>query len=307
MRVRRRVHYLADVLRLAIQRRLERGDVPASRVTEMLAHAWADLARVSRPLVTRGPVLCVGGATLGGSGRTPLAIACTRELERIGHRVALVGHAYRAKPPTKARRVDPDDDVAVVGDEAIECARAGLTVFVAREKQNAIDAAERVADVVVLDGPVQIAPKRATLALLATDATAPWGSGACPPLGDLRASRESLIAATDHVVALSSFESTLLDWPALRAMRLGLATAIARPERVTAFLESRMLQLARVVIASDHGALEIPRDPRIDLWLTTPKDAPRVCTDEPVAVIDYHLNLPPSVTDLLHSRFQRRI
>ncbi len=299
----RRVHYLAQVLRLAIQRRLERGEVPASRVTTSLSRAWAGLARAERPLRVRKPSLCIGGATLGGSGKTPLAIACAGELERMGHRVAVVGHAYRGKAPRDARAVSVDDDVDIVGDEAIECARAGLRVFVAREKQNAVDRAEREADVIVLDGPVQIAPTRATLALLAVDARAPWGSGACPPLGDLRASRDALLAATDRVVATSSFDSLLLEWDALRALRLGLATAIARPERALRFLESRMLEPRRIVVAADHARLEIPRDPQIDLWLTTAKDAPRVRTDEPVAVIDYHLNLPSSVRELLRSRF----
>jgi tetraacyldisaccharide 4'-kinase len=298
------------VLRLAIQRRLERGDVPSSFVTTALSHAWEDFARVARPLVARRPVLCVGGATLGGSGRTPLAIACAHELERFGHRVALVGHAYRAKPQrdTHTRRVREDDDVDIVGDEALECARAGLTVYVGRKKQNAIDTAERNADVIVLDGVTQLAPKRATLALLASNTRAPWGSGACPPLGDLRATREAILAATDQVVAIDHDDATslLLAWPALRTMRLGLATAVARHERILAFLESRMLEVARVVAASDHGALEIPRDARIDLWLTTPKDAPRIRTDEPVAVIDYHLNLPRTIRDLLRSRFPRR-
>lgn len=297
------------MLRLAIQRRLERGAVSTSRVTTTLmsvgARAWAELARLERPLTVRKPSLCIGGATLGGSGKTPLAIACARELERMGHRVAIVGHAYGAKAPRVARAVRADDDVAVVGDEAIECARVGLRVFVAREKQNAIDAAQNEADVIVLDGPVQIAPARATLALLAVDAHAPWGSGACPPLGDLRAPRAALASATDHIIATgtSSFESILLAWAALRTLRLGLATAIARPERVVRFLESRMLEPRRVVFGADHARLEIPRDRHIDLWLTTAKDAPRIRTSEPIAVIDYHLNLPPTVRDLLRSRF----
>jgi len=295
------------VLRLAIQRTLERGALPSSPVASALARAWGDLARPARPLVARGPVLCVGGATLGGSGRTPLAIACARELERAGHRVAIVGHAYRAKPPRCARRVHADDDVRVVGDEAIECAREGLAVFVARDKQLAIDQASLHADVVVLDGTAQLAPNRATLALLAVNASRPWGSGACPPLGDLRATRDALLAATDRVVEIGDASSLLLDWPELRTLRLGLATAIARPDRIAAFLASRTLEPRRVFVASDHGALEIPHDPAIDLWLTTAKDAPRIATHEPVAVIDYHLNLPSSVCDLLHARFPRRI
>ena len=40
----------------------------------------------------------VGGATLGGSGKTRIAIAIARALASRGERVVLVGHAYRARP-----------------------------------------------------------------------------------------------------------------------------------------------------------------------------------------------------------------
>ena len=53
-------------------------------------------------------IVSVGGATLGGSGKTPLAIACASALAASGARVALVGHAYRAAP-LHARTVSPGD------------------------------------------------------------------------------------------------------------------------------------------------------------------------------------------------------
>jgi len=294
-----------------MQRRLERVPSRPTAAEALLARAWGSFARVERPLTARAPALCVGGATLGGSGKTPLAIACARFLAEEGRRVALVSHAYRASPPRAPRVVAPDDDVAIVGDEALECARALgplAKVLVARRRQDALDEAAN-ADVVVLDGPLQLAPKRATLSLLALDPAEPWGSGECPPAGNLRAPRAALLAAADRVVA-SRGESRgawhggeLLTYERLATLRVGLVTGVARPHRVVDFLRARGVVPIASIAHADHARFEQPAA-EVDLWLTTAKDAARI--DGPAAVIDYHLDLPPSLRNELTSRFPFR-
>lgn len=164
------------------------------------------------------PVVAVGGATFGGSGKTPLAIACAAELARAGARVVLVGHAYRADPRTP-RVVRPDDALEHVGDEALLAARAldplGARVVVAPSRAHAIALGARVADVLVIDGVAQLAPSPAALALLALDAADPWGGRPrLPPLGRLRAPRSTLIAACDAVVPLGEdVEAVDPSWP----------------------------------------------------------------------------------------------
>ncbi|MFO0676631.1 MAG: tetraacyldisaccharide 4'-kinase [Polyangiaceae bacterium] len=73
-------------------------------------------------------------------------------------------------------------------------------MVVGPNRQDAVDAAARLGDVLVVDGPLQLAPRPADLALLVVDAEAPWGSGACPPRGDLRAPSDRLLAEADVVV-----------------------------------------------------------------------------------------------------------
>ncbi|HEY8089378.1 MAG TPA: tetraacyldisaccharide 4'-kinase, partial [Polyangiaceae bacterium] len=179
-------------MRALLARSLEEGRFrgPAARAMSV---AWERAAanRVVRPILLpeRVPVVCVGGATLGGSGKTPLAVACARELSRRGARTVLVGHAYRARPGC-ARRVCGDEPVGVVGDEAIVAARAleaeGVWVVVAPTRRQALELAARHADVVVLDGVLQTTPRRAWLSWLAVDAEHPWGNArSVPPVGDL--------------------------------------------------------------------------------------------------------------------------
>jgi tetraacyldisaccharide 4'-kinase len=262
-------------------------------------------------------VVTVGGATLGGSGKTPLAIACAAYLAGAGGRVALVGHAYRAAPG-RARVVRPDDAVEDVGDEALLAARAleaapgQACVVVAPSRGEAVALASRRADVLVLDGVLQIAPARASLALLAVDAEDPWGGAPrVPPAGYLRAPVGALLDASDRVVAVGdgagadarlvsrgawslelepdargpallwpSGGGALHTWEALARARVGLLCALARPERILRALARRGVTVREVVRARDHGPFG-DRDlvraraagAGLDLWLATPKCA----------------------------------
>ncbi len=298
-------------LRLRIARGLEAGawDGPG---TSALASVWGAVAAraIARPLVWREGVrvVAVGGATLGGSGKTPLAIACARaiaELPGNADRVALVGHAYGARPGA-ARVVRADDDVGSVGDEAIACARAlaGIArVIVGPSRQAAVTYAAARADVLVLDGVLQTAPRKVALSLLALDAASPWGAGEVVPRGDLRAPREALLSACDGAVLLRSEEGAggadagdtwsarvrsrgallsgdLLSWKVLSALRVGLFTAIARPRPPPrrAPAAGRAPSLRRPGSRSRLGRPAPSPEERIadrpvQLWLASPKCA----------------------------------
>lgn len=309
-------------------RALESGrwDGPLSRV---LASALAPLA--ARGLVRPAEVpadialVCVGGATLGGSGKTRVAIACARELTARGARVAFVGHAYHAAPPS-ARLVSPHDRIEDVGDEAIVSARtlgpSSVPVVVGPTRQAAITYAARLEprpDVLVLDGPLAVRGRReGSLSLLAVDANRPWGSGRLPPAGDLRATREVLLAHADHVVAVDA-TPTSVDWKdgagpagawgggtslpvaALRTARVGLFTAIARPDRLVRALAAVGVRPDAIVSVSDHrspGASELARmrGARVDAWIATPKCALHLegaSLGVPLGILDADVPLPP--------------
>ena len=306
---------------LAVSTFLEQARMPAptSRVGLALGAAWGRaLGRsVVRRLVLPGGarVVTVGGATLGGSGKTPLAIACAASIaaDAPGVRVALVGHAYRAAPG-RARAVSATDALSEVGDEALLAARhfAALAgdrprVVVGPDRQAALDLASRIADVVVIDGVTQTAPVRAALALLAVDLDEPWGlSARVPPWGDLRAPVGTLLDAVDRVVAVHSesrgafLGPELLAWSALASKRVGLVCALARPERVVRMLARHGILPEVVVRGPDHGPLR-PLRPwqgaghqEVDLWLATPKcalHAARIPLSAPLATLQHRVVL----------------
>lgn len=312
----------ATSARSVAARWLEAGAPPWARGwSDALARIHAPFAAraVARPLaIPRGAtIVTVGGATLGGSGKTRLALAVVRALARRGADVILVGHAYRAHP-SRARIVSVDDAIRDVGDEALMCARAlraSARVVVAPRRQQAIDLAASLARVIVIDGPLQLAPVAASLALLAVDAHAPWGSGALPPAGDLRAAREALLAHADVVVRVDATpRAVILDHAtvalgelaaATAGRRLGLFTAIARPQRLENALRAAGVDVPIVVHAPDHGPVRpssvtrafradpslagLLRTAPVDLWLATGKCALHLAPlvgDRSIALLD---------------------
>jgi len=309
--------------RLRVARGLEAGewDGFASRFLSM---GWSAVASrgLARPLVyAQGVrVVAVGGSTLGGSGKTPLAIACARELAKGGAgRVVYVAHGYRAKPGSP-RIVQVDDDLACV---------------VAGTRQAALDYASARADVIVVDGVLQTAPRRASLALLALDAFSPWGTGYAPPRGDLRAPASDLLAAVDRAVLLrdelstpavprlaggrgvdiaevvahgARFGDRRLAWPELAAMRVGLFVALARPSRIVASLARRAVAPAVVIESSDHAPVSSWSLSRrlasvpVDLWLATAKCATHLeGADIPHATLDHDVFLDESLVRALRA------
>lgn len=283
---------MLERLRARAGRSLESGATP-TLLRRAAASLWGAVASrgVRRPLVLPPGALTigVGSAVLGGAGKTPIAVALARELARSGARVALVSHAYRASP-RRAREVWPSDPPGEVGDDALASARLlaedGVPVFVAPARQAAVDRARAWgAEVLILDGLLQAAPERLTDSILVLDALSPWGSGQCPPLGDLRAPREALLASSDHVLlvrALATATAGTLspvasappgaievtsaihgakdasgrrwDLASLRQLRVGLLVAVARPDRILRALALCGVEPTAVIALADHAA-----------------------------------------------------
>jgi tetraacyldisaccharide 4'-kinase len=282
----------------------------------MLSGVWAGASAlgVARALEipTGADVITVGGATLGGSWKTPVALAVARAIS-ARRAVAFVGHAYRGDVGA-ARCVSATDDVRCVGDEALACARSfadaasgsmSVAVFVGRSRQAAVHLAASRAATLVIDGPLQLRPRRARLSLLAVDAADPWGSGWCPPRGNLRTRATSLLEACDAVVAVGADghgeDSALtglakpvyragigppyvvrqsqrlpLTASTFRGLRLGLWTSIARPQRLWRYFAARGLTPAVVLAGADHrppspAERAMARRAGVDVWLCTTK------------------------------------
>jgi tetraacyldisaccharide 4'-kinase len=318
--------------RAGLARRLESDRSPGVPA-RLLAAVWGTVSArgVARPLVLPRGVraIGVGGAFLGGSCKTPFAIALTQALAARGCDVALVGHAYRARPG-KARIVRPDDDVAEVGDDALFAARrlagSGIDVFVGPSRQAAATFAARRARCLVFDGLLQIRPERLTRSILLLDGSRSWQSAHCPPAGDLRAPPSALLGAADLALVVgdglanadvvtqldraSYANGTTVSLAELRGAALGLVVAIARPDRVALALARRGVHPVATWVFPDHhrpttselDAAVARTTHRIDAWLTTGKCAtklPSSLAGAPMLVLDHVVRLPERLVDAL--------
>jgi tetraacyldisaccharide 4'-kinase len=274
-------------------------------------------------------VIGIGGALLGGSGKTPVAIALARGLAAKCARVALIGHGYRAHPE-RPHIVHPSEPLIHAGDDALCAARLlapdGIAVIVGPTRQAAAEyAAAEGFTTLVLDGLLQATPRRLDAAILVLDAAAPWGSGACPPLGDLRAPREALLAAADHVAAIAVDGEVPGDPDAIpsAAIRVGsslngavdacgkriplsdlaqgqtgVLLAIARPERITSMLARYGIHPSAVIALADHTTpdaktRERASAARVDCWLTTARCATKLPAEiggRPVLWLDHAID-----------------
>ena len=246
--------------------------------------------------------VAIGGATLGGSYKTPLAIACAKALRESGASVVLVGHGYAATP-TCARRVTRMDPRNAVGDEALLAvsvlAPFDIPVVVAERRSSAIAYASTLGDVLVVDGTTHLRGGAKLLRVLSVAASEPFGSGRVFPLGNLRASKETLLGSADCLAPIAIDDSNddaehadaaalaHLQWPSSLAApqlkpdaRFGLFTAIARPDRVLRALRNRGVHPHVVLQAPNHRGETFVTEARrvaaahaLDAWVTTSKCA----------------------------------
>ena len=95
-------------------------DGPLPRLLSPASTLWTALGRARRrsavPYRSSLPVICVGNAVAGGSGKTPVALAIAAELKELGLRVGFLSRGYGGVERGPLR-VDPATHDAVdVGD-----------------------------------------------------------------------------------------------------------------------------------------------------------------------------------------------
>ena len=88
----------------------------------LYAKAAARRIQTTRPYDPGVPVICVGNATLGGTGKTPIVAYLLTSLRRMGVNAQGLSRGYggREKGPVT---VEPDHSAAQVGDEPLLLSR----------------------------------------------------------------------------------------------------------------------------------------------------------------------------------------
>jgi len=151
------------------------------------------------------PVVVVGNISVGGTGKTPLAIWLAESLRRRGFRPGVISRGYGGSA-TGPRRVSPDDDAAVVGDEPLLIARrTGVPVWIGADRVEAGRGLLREnpgCDLLISDDGLQHYRMRRSVEIVVLNRSA-LGNGWPLPAGPLREPLGRLTTA-DAVVLIGA-------------------------------------------------------------------------------------------------------
>ena len=142
---------------------------------------------LTNPYHSTLPVICIGNFTVGGGGKTPLAIELAKLLSAKGHKPVLLTRGYggQLKGP---HLVDLSTDSAVeVGDEPLILAQHAPVVVCADRARGARFIEQMDSDVILMDDGFQNPGLHKDLSLIVIDEVAGIGNGRIFPAGPLRA------------------------------------------------------------------------------------------------------------------------
>ncbi len=154
------------------------------------------------------PVISIGNITLGGTGKTPIAIEIANIFEKIWGKPAIVSRGYGGSL-INATKVTPNLSAKDVGDEPLMLSRYH-DVFISK---NRIEAAELAlnngAKAIILDDAHQNPFLKKHISFVVIDGAIGFGNGQICPAGPLRESPENGLKRADAIIWVG--DKTLLN------------------------------------------------------------------------------------------------
>jgi tetraacyldisaccharide 4'-kinase len=213
------------------------------------------------------PVICIGNLTLGGAGKTPVAIAILERLKALrASPVALTrGYGGSLNGPVM---VEPDHIAAEIGDEPILLARHAPTVVAKDRAAGARACVAAGAGVIVMDDGFQNPSISKDLSIAVVDSESGFGNGRVFPAGPMRESARDGLKRADAVVLMGRGPFDPGHPRTLRAdirapfaapfdgRRVVAFAGIGRPEKFFHSLERAGAEIVSVFAYPDHHVFD---------------------------------------------------
>ena len=131
------------------------------------------------------PVIAVGSAIIGGSGKTPSVLFLCEELEKMGYNPHIISRGY-GRTSNEIIKVKPNMSYTLVGDEALMMSNYFPT-WVSKNKFHAmLSAKEDGANILVLDDALQSYNVYKNISIYVYDSIQSFGNRLLVPSGPLR-------------------------------------------------------------------------------------------------------------------------
>ena len=157
----------------------------------------------AKPIRSKVPVIAVGSAIIGGSGKTPSVIYVCEILEKIGYKPHIISRGYGGSA-NEVIKVSPEMNYSLVGDEAIMMSKYYPT-WVSKNKYSAFSMAEKDgANIIVLDDALQSYNVFKNLNIYVYDSIQSFGNKLIIPSGPLRESINSVLNRSQIVFLVNT-------------------------------------------------------------------------------------------------------
>jgi len=220
------------------------------------------------------PVICIGNMTVGGTGKTPLALTLAGRLVGQGEKLHFLSRGYGGSEKGPLR-VDPGKHSAEkVGDEPLLLAAIAPTWVSADRAEGAAAAVRDGASLIMMDDGLQNPTLEKDFSILVIDAAAGLGNGRLIPAGPLRERMDDALSRVGAVIiigrghaadrlaarararAIPAFRAILRAAPApeLDGLPVLAFAGIGRPEKFYATLRELHADILATEDFPDHHA-----------------------------------------------------
>lgn len=172
---------------------------PFTPITHYLS-AHAIRKRIAHPVGI--PVLCIGNLTVGGTGKTPIALSLAKTLKDKGEKVHFITRGYKGRLKQSTQVDLNKHSYREVGDEALLLAHIAPCWVGANRHSSATEAHKKGATCLIMDDGFQNTTLSPDFSLLVIDGQAGFGNGHLLPAGPLREPIERGLKRAEGIILI---------------------------------------------------------------------------------------------------------
>lgn len=266
-----------------------------------------------KPVTLPIPVICVGNLTVGGAGKTPVALHIGELLKKKNIKAFFISRGYGGTQKTPLR-VDTEIHSAVqVGDEPLLLAQVLPTIVGRNRVETAKLAIEQGAKAIIMDDGFQNPSLTKDLSLIVVDRRLSFGNERLLPSGPLREKVGSGIKRAGAIVIINPanfMPTSLPDIPfllarsqakpsmlALKSKKIIAFCGIAIPNKFYYMLKSAGAEIVDKISFPDHYrykqkdllSLKEKAKEHSAILVTTSKDVARMAKNFREEIKDIHI------------------